>query len=150
MTRERLKRMDRLLRLRRLDEERDAARLAERARGHADARSQAAAAEDAVAMIGPWKARVGPQGGLDLGRYRLAIEVEGDAMARAQSAQDKVREAQAEVEAATADYLRSASQLRVSETRQSRIERAVRHEEEVRESDLLSDLLQASDWERPA
>lgn len=144
MGRDRLHRMDRLLRLRQLDEEREATRLSGCARAHAEASGKAAEADAAVAAIGPWKARTDSASGLDLGQYQRALEIERHAMALASTARDQERAALDTLTTATGDYMRSASDLRVSENRRSRVERAVRYEEEIRESDQLADLLTAS------
>ena len=143
MARDRLRLMDRLLRLRKLDEERDATRLAARAREHADAVARTADADAAVAAVGPWKACEDGRNGLDLERYRQAMAVEALAMDLADAARDAERKATSGLHEATEDYARTAAQRRVSTPRRARVEQDLRRGEEVRESDRLADLIAA-------
>lgn len=140
MSRERRDLIDRLLRLRRLDEEREAAQLRGHVRAHADARQQAEEADAAVEALGGWKSRSDARNGLDLDRYRAALALETQALDAVETAQLREREARDALDRAAECHGHAAAATRVSEARHGRLDEQVRRDDEMKDYDRLADL----------
>lgn len=134
----------RLLRLRRLDEEREAAQLRGQVRAHAEARQQAEAADEAVTALGRWKSRSDARSGLDLDRYRAALALETQALDAAEAARVREQRESDELDRAAERHGHAAAATRVSEARHDRLDQQVRREEEMKDSDRLADLRTAA------
>lgn len=149
MSRERLDLVQKLLRLRRLDEEREAAHLRGHVRAHALACKQTTKADGVVEALGQWKSRTDPRRGLDLDRYLAALELEVQALAVADAARKAQQEARDALDRVAERHGQAAAATRVSEARRGRLDEQVRREEEMKDSDLLADLRTATQRRHP-
>jgi hypothetical protein len=148
MSRERLNLIQKLLRLRRLDEEREAAQLRGKVRAHALACDEAEKADEAVKILGQWKSRVDPRLGLDLDRYRAALELETHALSAAETARKQQQDAKQALERVAERHGQAAAATRVSQSRHGRLDEQVRRDEEMKDSDRLADLRAATSGSR--
>jgi hypothetical protein len=144
MSRERLALVDRLMRLRKLDEEREAAQL----RGHVSAHVAACQRSDqarlALEAIGERKARSDERRGLDLAGYQAALQYEQVAMREQDAARDEQDRAHDALRSASDRHGMAAAATRVSGARHDRLVQQVRHEDEIKDADRLADLRLAS------
>lgn len=143
MSRERLDLMGRLLRLRQLDEDREAAQLRGQVSRHVAAVRRAADANDTVESIGQGKLRSDDRRGLDLDAYEASLHFEQRAMDAADAARDDQRLAAESLQRATDRHGLAAAATRVSEARKDWLSDQVRRDEEMRDSDRQADLRQA-------
>lgn len=149
MSRERLDLIQKLLRLRRLDEDREAAELRGHVRAHALACEQTEKAENAVDALGQWKSRTDPRRGLDLGHYLAALELEARALGVAEAARKQQQDARVALDRVAERHGQAAAATRVSEARHGRLDEQVRRDDEMKDSDRLADLRAATHRRQP-
>ena len=143
MSRDRLDLMSRLLRLRQLDEDREAAQLRGEVSSHVAAVRRTEEANDAVERIGQGKVRSDLQRGLDLDAYEASLHFEQRAMEAADAASRDQRQAHESLQRATDRHGAAAAAARVSEARRGWLSEQARRDEEMRDSDRQADLRQA-------
>lgn len=149
MSRERLGLIERLLRLRRLDEEREAAQLRGHVRTHDEARQRTQEATEAVEALGRWKSRNDARTGLDLDHYRAALAMETQAIDAVESASLSERQARAALDQVAVSHGRAAAATGVTEARHTRLHEQLMREDEMKDSDRLADLRVATRGREP-
>jgi hypothetical protein len=140
MSRERLALVDRLLRLRKLDEDREAAQLRGHVTAHSAACQRSDEAQQTLELIGLRKARSDDSRGLDLDGYVAALQFEQVAMVEREAAADEQRLARDALQAANERHGLAAAATRVSGARHDRLTEQVRRDDEIKDADRLADL----------
>lgn len=133
-------RVQRLVRLNQFREDQAGDALREASVQQQRARDEHESATDTVHGIGEWKTRGQSAGGLDLGFYGAALELELLAMARADELKQSLVASEQHTERAKASLIAAACAMRVSENRGKREQTLAELAREKRNFDQISDV----------